>query len=617
MFFQITISIILCISSVTTAMYNQGAMPQMQNFEAELAEANKAIEEYVASLPPAEQAEFNRQVEDMSRMFENMSEEEFEKFLGEMFTEEQMMEPNPFETSEPTVQEVVEVTLSADDKKKVETAIKVLDDVINQSNLFMVIINSSPDLPNRINRWAAKGVLANWQAGLDWDKLKIELENFVQKLYKALEQDLTTKKYKYLFELIADEALYNNIIQLQSSLNALVPTINLPEFSIQKLSAQSKTAIKNILNKYTESFYLLTIPKNLDVLFEKYAPEAEKIRAAEEAATKKALEASKGIRTPAAAMQAGMEAEGGYDFGYNPYGGYEPYYGGGYEPYYGGEGYKPDYGGGYGDYGSGGGGGRGGRGGESAGETSRTGGEGKSKEEKEREEKKKREEKQFIPNYEIERAIADIKSGLEDIAAAMAVDETTGIPKSLAMLDEMLKKPEVDVILAGSTLPMVDKKLSVIDEAVKKISSKTLNATDLAHYQSEIKKAFAKNDKELKTLLDQIDNFELKTEDEKEAAKKAAPKTAPGEETTPTKIEVSDLPVATQWAYFGANTSLLPSGDENAKLQEQITAPVSLFDIKKKLVELRKNIDTFQKKKAPAEKKKNIEPVIESSSIDE
>src|SRR6266404_4502099 len=285
-FLHIMISVLCCIHCpiiIAAAAPNKMNMSQMQDFERELEEANKAIEEYIGSLSPEEQAEFNKQVDEMSRMFENMNEDEFEKFLGEMFAEEPMTEPNPFQEIQPVAaSEIVEVALSAEDKKKVETALKVLDDIIKQSNLFMVLMGSSPELPNRITRWGAKGDISNWQAETNWDKFKLELEGFIQKLYKSQEQDLS-KQYKYLLNLIADEALYNNLIQLQTSLNSLVPTINLPEFGIQKLSTQSRKVIKDILAKYTESFYLLTIPKSLDDLFEKYAPEAEKIKAAEEA----------------------------------------------------------------------------------------------------------------------------------------------------------------------------------------------------------------------------------------------------------------------------------------------------------------------------------------------
>jgi len=570
------------------------------DFESELEEANKAIEEYVASLPPAEQAEFNRQVEEMAQMFENMSEDDFEKFLGEMFTDDQMMEPNPFEISQPEIQEVVEVVLSPDDKKKVETAVKVVDDIINQTNLFMVIINSSLELPERITRWGTKGDISNWQSGSDWNKFKVELDAFVQVLYKTLEQDLATKKYKYLFDVIADEALYNNLIQLQTELNALLPTINIPEFNVQKLSTQSKTAIKDILDKYTEGLYLLAIPQAIDKIFEKYAPEAEKIRAAEEAATKKALEAQKATRTPAAKTEAGMEAEAGYDYGSNYYGGdygYNPYdsYGG-----YGGDYGYPDYGS-YGgsDYSSGGGGrGRGGDGvgGGSADRTGSSGDKDKDKKDKDKDKDKTK----FIPNQKIERAIADVKSGLEDITTVMTPDETTQLPTSLFDLAATIGKDDIDIILAGSTLPMVDKKLSIIDEAIKKISAEALNANDLTYYQREIQNAFTKNGKELKALRDEIDKFELlKTEAEKEAAREAES----------TKTDVSTLSVAKQWAYFGEGT--LPASDENAELQKQITAPASLFDIKKKIDTLFKDVEQFAIKQAPIIKKKPVEPPVE------
>lgn len=600
MFFNILISILCCFySPMIVAGQNMMGMNQM-DFEAELEEANRAIEEYVASLPPAEQAEFNRQVEEMAQMFENMSEDDFEKFLGEMFTDDQMMEPNPFEISQPEVQETIEVVLSADDKKKVETAVKVVDDIINQTNLFMVIINSSLELPERIARWGAKGDIANWQAGSDWNKFKIELDVFVQVLYKLLEQDIATKKYKYLFDVIADEALYNNLIQLQTELNALVPVINIPEFNIQKLSTQSKTAIKDILNKYTEGLYLLTIPQAIDKIFEKYAPEAEKIRAAEEAATKKALEAQKTTRTPAPKSEAGMEAEAGYDYGSNYYGGdygYNPYdsYGG-----YGGDYGYPDYGS-YGgsDYGSGGSSrSRGGDGGGSGSSGDRTGSSGDK--DKDKKDKDKKGKTKFIPNYKIERAIADVKSGLEDIVTAMTPDETTNLPTSLADLTTTIGKDDIDVILAGSTLPMVDKKLSTITEAIKKITDETLNADDLSHYQREIQNAFTKNGKELKALRDNIDKFELlKTEEEKEAAREAES----------TKVDVSTFSPEKQWAYFGQGT--LPSTDENAKLQEQITAPASLFDIKKKIDDLLTNVSKFAIKQTTVVKK-TPEPEVET-----
>lgn len=595
---------------------NKMGMSQMQDFERELEEANKAIEEYVASLPPAEQAEFNRQVEEMSRMFENMSEDEFENFLGEMFADEPM-EPNPFQETEQIVQEVIDVTISAEDKKKADSAIKVIDDIIKQSNLFMVIINSSPELPNRITRWGTKNNIPNWPAGGTWNTFRLELEALIQKLYKVEDQDVVTKKYKYLLDLTADEGLFNNLIQLQTQLNSLVPTINLPEFGIQKLSSESKTVIQDILKTYTESFYLLGIPKALDALFEKYAPEAEKIRTAEEAANKKALdEATKLVRTPAYQTEAGMEAGMDYDYGY----GYSPY-GGGYDDYgypsYGGYndyGYSPDYGSYGGDSGTGARGAGGSSGGGSSGGGS-SGGETTGKTEKGKEASTQPQKSTFVPQHEIERAIADIKHGLDDIKAAMTDEE--GKPTKLAQLADTINKSDVDVILAGSTLPkIVDKKLETISQSLKTIDEKKLNQNELAHYQRQVQLAFDKDKKELETIRDAINSFGTKEEIEKEEA--TAKKSGQKESDQSKKTDIKTLSGEKRWAYFGGDKKDLGTDDKSKKLEEDIGSPVSLFKIRDNINTLFDDMKKFMAKKSdiPVAVKKET-PIKETPVVEE
>jgi hypothetical protein len=599
--FNILMSILCCCYSPIIISAQKMMNPQqMQDFERELEEANRAIEEYVSSLSPAEQAEFNRQVEEMSRMFENMDEAEFEKFLGEMFADEPMTEPNPFTEVQPVAQELPQVTaLSTEDKKKVETAIKVLDDIIKQSNLFMVLVNSSPELPNRITRWGTQGNISNWQAGTKWDGFKATLEALVQKLYKAQEQDLS-KKYKYLLELIADESLYNNLIQLQTSLNTLVPTINLPEFGIQKLNAQSKKAIKDILQKYTESFYLLNIPQGLDALFEKYAPEAEKIKSAEESATKRAQESARGVRTPEPGTTAGAE-DYGYDYGY----GYPQYgadYGYGYNPYesyspYGDYGYKSDYG--YGpESGGGAGAGRGGAGGGSG--SSSGGGKGgeAGKEDKDKGGKKE-EPKKFAPNLEIEGAIATIKTDLADIKNALVDEEDK--PTKLENLINTIKseKDEDLAIFAGSTLATtVDKKLDAIAKSLETIEKKSLNAADLSHYQREVQKAFDKNKKDLELLRDTLKVFGTADDIKKaqDAAKKANLPESEKEKIVPNK-DISKLSGTKRWVFFGDKETEVPT-EGKEKLEDTIGTPVSLLTVKEKLDKLFVDMKKFMAKKS-------------------
>jgi len=604
LFLSVLMSVFCCIYSplVTAGMM----VPNMEDFEKELAEANRAIEEYVSGLSPAEQAEFNRAVDEMTQMFENMSEDEFEKFLGEMFVDEpMMMEPSPFDAIQPVQpEEVVEVVLSAEDKKKVETALAILDDIIKQSNLFMVIVNSSAELPNRITQWAKRSRIANWQGDANWDTFKTELETFIQKLYRVEEQDLTTKNYKYLLELIADEALYNNLIQLQTGLKSLIPTINIPEFNIQKLSDESKQAIRNILEKYTEAFYLLGIPKALIDLFEKYAPEEEKIRLAEEEATRRSLEAARMGRTPAAQTEAGMAYEGYSDY-YSPYGsdyGYYPSYDYGYS--------YPSYDYGSSDYGrpsydtTGRAGAGAGARGAVPGAAPRGAARPEAEKELEEEKDKKAKKEKFTPNYEIDTAINDIKSSLKDIKTAMSKEEEN--PTKLATLVEHITsgKEPVDDALASYILPtVIDKKISTIDDAVKKIDAKKLNADDLTHYQKEVNKLFDANKKDLMDLREAIDSFATKQEIE-EAEEQAKKHIGIARKV---RTDIAKLPAAKQWAYFGGDESLL-TGDD-LKLKDKIHAPVSLFEIKKNIDKLFDNVKKFATKKAEAPRRQPAAPV--------
>ena len=593
----------------------QRQMPmQMQDIEKEMAEANKAIEEYIASLPPAEQAEFHRQVEEFSQMFENMDDEEFEKFLGEMFTEDQMPQPDFYQTPEPMEEEFVEVPqLSVDQLKKVETAIAILNDIIKQSNQFMVLVNSSPELPNRINKWGKAGKISDWQEGMTWDTLKIDLEYFIQKLYKMQEQDLTTKEYKFLLDLIADEALYNNIIQLRTSLNSLLPIINVPEFAIQKITAQTKEAIQDILKKYTESFYLLAIPKSLDDIFEKYEPQAKKIRESESSANKRALEALKEPRTPAESFEAGQEQE--YSYGYGDYDSYKyndySPYGGGYDnysPYYGNDHSSPQ--------GGAGGGGK------------ASGGAGKpSKEEQEEDDEKKKKEKaeaeKIEPNGDITELIGGIKRTLTEINKTIRGED---YPQDVPKLSELVTHISEDDQKVNNDLSsfilstMIDKKITELSDDIKKIDSlvkkEKLNGATLKMYQKQIKKAFDTDAKELKNLKTIITQFEPQTESEKKAAE-SAKKTA-GDETVevPQKVDVTALSAEKRWAYFAdpAAKEELEGTDEGTELLEKISNPKSLFAIKKDIDNLFKEVKAFDEKKAPKPAPKKVEAPVEKAA---
>jgi len=296
-----------------TEAWAQEEMQNLATLEKELEETSNAIDEYVATLSPKEQKEFNKAVEEVTEMIESMSEEEFTQFLGEAFgeelppeePEEEVIEEKDIKEEEiPTPEPVVK-----EEKSKQSQAILLIDAIITHTNSFIVKIASSPDLPGKIEFWGKQGTIKEWPSTLQWKDFKLELEIFSQKLYKMKDRDSKTKKYKYIDDFIKDEALYNNLAQLKVKITNYEPNIEIPEFGLEKLSTESKQAAQKVANAYTEALYTLKIPQALEKLFEKYEPAAKKARAEEEEAEKKAAAQAKKKPTPERALVAGREEE--------------------------------------------------------------------------------------------------------------------------------------------------------------------------------------------------------------------------------------------------------------------------------------------------------------------
>ena len=545
----------------------------MENFEQELLEANKAIEEYVAGLSPEEQAEFNKAVDEFSQMLDNMSEDEFSQFLEGMFEEPA---PHP-EVTEipmlPTAEPIIEApTFTKEQKQKIETILIVLENIIRQSNIFIVQTQSSIELGNLIDKWRDKGEIAYWPPSADWDTVKTDIEKFIQKLYKAEEQNVDTKEYKYLIYLIEDEALLNNLIQLQTNLNKSVPKIEMPELSMEKLSSATKENIKNVLQHYAESLYLLQLPKALDDLFVKYKPQEEKIKEAEEAAEKRALEATKRPRVPAAPTEAGVAYEG-MEYGFGSYG---PSYSYDYTPsyaapsYYGGMPSYSPYGGGYAEEesfapskGGGGGGGR-----------ARAGGLGEPTEAavpegEKKEEDKKKEKAPFVKNPAAKKALSDIKDAVKsitDIFDRQPLFET--LVEHITSDQPVNKELALNIPLLNRKIKTFNDKLTVFDSIVKKLDSNTQK-----YYKKEEATATTEVRDLLKKLVNNIN--EINYEKNKDVI----------------------LPEK-QWAYFNNDKALEKMKKTKAETEEDRKALANKIEdlessipARMSLIELKENIE--------------------------
>jgi len=292
-----------------TISSNQEGAQDLEKLEKELQETSKAIDEYVATLSPEEQTEFNKAVEEVTEMIEGMSEEEFSEFLGEAFGEELPLE----EEVEKEVTEVEreiptpEPTITKEEKNEQAQAISLIDTIITHTNSFIVKIASSPDLPNKIESWGQKGIIKEWPATLKWTDFKLQLETLSQRLYRLKDIDTQTKKYKYVDDLIKDKVLYNNLLQLKKEAIVYEPNIEIPEFGLEKLSTESKHATQKLTSAYTEVLYTLKVLQALEKLFEKYEPIAKKLRTGEEDTEKKAAQEAKKTVTTERSVVAGRE----------------------------------------------------------------------------------------------------------------------------------------------------------------------------------------------------------------------------------------------------------------------------------------------------------------------
>jgi hypothetical protein len=360
------------------------------------------------------------------------------------------------------------------------------------------------------------------------------------------------------------------------------------------------------------------MPKALDAIFEKYEPQAKKIREAESGAARRALEASREPRFPAEATEAGVEPEMGY--GYDSYGygdydyGYSPYYGGGYD-----SGYSPYYGGGYDagyspetsfDRGNG----RRRNGGPR--EISPGGPRAEKAPSEEKEEKEKEKAEEFIPHVEITEIIGRIKNSLEQITATLTGEEYP----QLKDLVTHVRDQEVNNDLANYILPtVINKNIIALSDNIKKIDelSKKLNSVTLSTYQSEIKKVFGKNRKELEKLSKDLTLFEPLTEAEKKRAAEAKKTGAEEEEQkeeeqVPQKVDITTLSPHKRWAYFADEDAKKELEEEGSDFTEKVVNPKSLRTIKKNIDNLFKEVKAYgERKAAPKKVEKKIEKPAE------
>jgi len=335
--FYTLLSLILCVATpaslsahvATQPMPQRVAMPQppakggpgqqeipdeaeLERIVQEMQQTNKMIEsevQKIATQKDKDQAgagkqfmdQFNNAVKVVEDKINDMDESELERlFEGLMSDDPSVMEDivkdlvpedlftDEFDTTKetkPTPQDSPEkvkpkkVKVATDKQLK---AIALLETVIKKTDSFVVKIQSSPELPAKIKRWGQRHTIDNWQKDFTWDAVKTHVERLTSTLRALKTRDPYTRKYRYIDDLIKDEALYNNLSKLATTLKDHETGVTVTPFSLKKNNKKarraSKKAIRSVISGYTEAIYVLNIPEALDKIIEKYEPRAQEIR---------------------------------------------------------------------------------------------------------------------------------------------------------------------------------------------------------------------------------------------------------------------------------------------------------------------------------------------------
>lgn len=267
---------------------NQDDMRALQEMETE-------VNKFYSSLSVEEQTQFNSDVEELTNVMMDMSEDELMDFFGNMFPEEDFQQPEPTPEPAPTTPEPEVKTPTkkpaqpAVPTRDIEGALKLIDDIISQTEKFLRTAQMIPELPGKIEKWVSKTKIKEWKTGLTWAILKEDIDIFNQKMHNLKERDPKTKKYRHLGNLVKNEGLFNNLMQMRTQLEKHVPNVEAPAFGLGTVSKKSRNHIRELLNAFAEAVYKLDLTTSLDKLMKQYEPRAKELREEEEGARKTAL----------------------------------------------------------------------------------------------------------------------------------------------------------------------------------------------------------------------------------------------------------------------------------------------------------------------------------------
>lgn len=527
---SMTLSLILPLIFVpTTTLRAEPAMPrgnapmmpdltpeQMEELQQELARVNEEMQAFVKTLPPEKQQE----IAELEQAINQMSDEELEQLFEQLFTDENFLQelenmyPEEPMEQEPEAQPAYEPTPVVEkpiekpkvEKNKIAVAAEMIQSLSAITDSLLSKLDDIPEIDDLVQNWIKKHQLRGWKKTVAWQDIKAQIDLFNQKLKKMLFKEPGSNEYRFLPDLVEDEALYNNLAHMENILKAKVSRIEVSPFGLEKLSKDAKAVMRMVLNKYAEGMIDLELIPGMNAIVEKHEPIAKQIREKEEALTKNAFEQSKVARTEKPVVIAGRPETkpGGYTPSrYQDYnGGYYPssdYYSPSYGPSYGHDDYyddlshseKPSAGG---PAGAKAGGAAPAKGKEEGKEKDK-----EKKDEKDKDKKKKGDEKKKSkPEEQLESVTKKLKEA----------NKACGAPGLLSIRPNLYKHGAVSGELSGT-----------INEAVKKINAATSAVNDLGktladqssktqrEYKTKVKTAYRKQAPAIGNIVMQLDTI--------------------------------------------------------------------------------------------------------------
>lgn len=282
-------------------------MPSVEDIQAMEAE----IDKFVRSLPPEQQKQFYKDVEELTNIMEKMTPDELNEFVGNVFTDAGLIEqpapakpvaPKPEAVKKPEAKPAPVITTAP--AAPTEKAVNMINAIIKRTEEFLRKTQLIPEIQAKMNKWVVQKKLLDVAANIDWQIVETQIEEMNVLLYHLKEIDPVTKQYKHIGNLIKDEALYNNLATLQVTLDAYIPSIEIPPFGLETVSKESRAAIREVLSQYLEAFYLLNIPTAIKKVKALYEPRAAQLKQEEMQSAEEAYNAAQKTRVPAPAVKS-------------------------------------------------------------------------------------------------------------------------------------------------------------------------------------------------------------------------------------------------------------------------------------------------------------------------